>query len=108
MKSTHILLVSCLLFVSFGLLSTSCSSLRPYQPTQYQGSEIDQEKINQIQIGFTKSQIVYLIGQPALTNTLSPNIWQYVYTKKTQEKLQIKQNLVITFDENGQVEKIEQ
>ncbi|MCJ8314091.1 MAG: outer membrane protein assembly factor BamE [Saccharospirillaceae bacterium] len=100
MKSVNILFLSVTLLSSV-FIGTSCSSLKPYQPTQYQGTQINQEKIDQLEVGFTKSQVIYLIGQPSLTNTLTPNIWQYIYTKKSQEKLNIEQNLILTFDESG-------
>jgi len=106
MKSVNFLLLSITL-LSSGLISTSCSALKPYQPTQYQGSEIQQEKIDQLKIGFTMQQVQYLLGVPPLTNTLNPNIWQYIYTKKSQEKLNVKQNLILTFDNNGILESIE-
>jgi len=99
MKSVNILFLSVTL-LSSAIVSTSCSSLKPYQPTQYQGTLINQEKIEQLKIGHNKAQVQYLLGLPSLTDTLSPNIWQYIYTKKSQQKLSIKQNLILTFDES--------
>jgi len=87
-------------------VSSSCSSLKPYQPTQYQGTEISQDKVDQLEIGLTKNQVVYLLGQPALTNTLTPNTWQYLYTKKSQEKLNIEQSVTLLFDEAGKLSEI--
>ena len=107
MKSVNILFLSVTL-LSSAFISVSCSSLKPYQPTQYQGTHINDEKIDQLQIGYTKQQVQYLLGQPSLTNTLTPNIWQYIYTKKSQQKLEIKQNLILTFDENNLLLTIEQ
>ena len=63
-----------------------------------------------------KNQVLYLIGSPALRDTLAPNRWDYIYdyTPGTYGEREGKkvisnasQHLIIYFDESDTVVKVE-
>src|SRR5688572_2167697 len=44
-----------------------------------QGNVLEQEKVNQLEIGMTAEQVRYLIGTPLVQGSFDPNRWDYVY-----------------------------
>ena len=99
MKTTyHVIIV---------LLLSSCSFFKPYHPIQRQGAPIEQTAIEQLTLGMSKSQVTYLLGLPILTDAFTEDQWQYLFTEKTKDDVQIKQKLILQF-ENEQLSDIQQ
>ncbi len=103
---------------SFALMSTlflsGCSVFRVYTIDLPQGTPITAEQASQVRVGMTADQVIYLLGSPALRDTLNPNRFDYLYDYtagtdgKRAKKKDIKnasQYLSIYF-ENGQVVRI--
>lgn len=57
------------------VLATACV----YTPSIQQGNILQQEEVNKIEPGMTKSQIAYILGKPALNTNLEDNTWYYLY-----------------------------
>lgn len=81
-----------------------------------QGTSITQTKASRLHIGMTKEQVLYLLGSPAIIDTLNPNRWDYLYdyTAGTDGKRAGKPNVKdasqyasVYFDVNGRVTKID-
>ncbi|MDO4897170.1 MAG: outer membrane protein assembly factor BamE [Moraxella sp.] len=96
------------------LLLSGCSVFRVYTIDLPQGTPITRTQANQIQVGMTQDQVLYLLGSPALRDTLNPNRFDYLYDYKAgtdgkkMKKSDIKnasQYLSIYF-ENGRVVRI--
>ncbi len=65
-----------LLFLTFLVtLATACV----YTPSIQQGNILQQEEVNKIKPGMTRSQIAYILGKPALNTNLEDNTWYYLY-----------------------------
>lgn len=45
-----------------------------------QGNAIDQNMINKLKPGMTKSQVAYVMGTPLIIDTFHPNRWDYIYS----------------------------
>ena len=95
---------------------SACSIFGVYKIDLPQGTPITQTQAQQIQPGMNKNQVLYLIGSPALRDTLAPNRWDYIYdyTPGTYGEREGKkvisnasQHLIIYFDESDTVGKVE-
>lgn len=57
-------------------------SLKPYKINIQQGNFLDEEDIDQIEPGMTRSQVRYLLGTPMVADLFNENRWDYVYYLK--------------------------
>ena len=53
-----------------------------YRANISQGNLIKQEELDQVEIGMTKNQVVFLLGTPMIDDPFSRNRWDYVYFLK--------------------------
>ena len=65
------------------LLIFSCSLPRVYEVVISQGNLIDEDMMEKLEIGMTESQVKYVLGSPLISDTFTPNRWDY-YTSVTQ------------------------
>ena len=102
--------------LSATLSLSACSVFGVYKIDLPQGTPITQAQAQQIQPGMNKNQVLYLIGSPAMRDTLAPNRWDYIYdyTPGTYGQREGKQainnasqHLIIYFDEADTVIKVE-
>lgn len=102
-----------LLATSLGL--SACSMLGVYTIDLPQGTPITQTQAQQVQIGMSQDQVLYLLGSPALRDSLAPNRWDYIYDYqagtdgKKAGKADIQnaeQHLIIYFDSSNRVSDI--
>ena len=93
-----------------------CSLFSVYKIDLPQGTPITQSQASRLQVGMTQSQVLYLLGSPAIRDTLAPNRWDYIfdYQAGTEGKragrddiTNASQHLIIYFNEAGQVSRIE-
>ncbi len=57
------------------LLASGCV----YQAALSQGNLLDQEDVDQVEVGMTRGQIRFLLGTPMIDDPFHPNRWDYVY-----------------------------
>ena len=62
------------------------NGIRPYVIPLDQGRLIDNERLQKIDVGLTKEQIIYLIGKPPLESPFLDNQWNYIYFNNTDVK----------------------
>ena len=65
------------------LLIFSCSLPRVYEVVVSQGNLIDEDMMEKLEVGMTESQVKYVLGSPLISDTFTPNRWDY-YTSVTQ------------------------
>ena len=58
---------------------SGCSLLGVYKIDVPQGTPLTQAQVSQIKLDMTQQQVRYYLGSPTLTDTLSPNRWDYLY-----------------------------
>lgn len=107
-------------FASIGLVATlaltGCNVFRVYTIDLPQGTPLSQAQVDKVQVGMNHNQVLYLLGSPAMRDTLAPNRWDYLYDYtagtdgKRKDKPNIKdasQYLSIYFDNQGRVVRID-
>jgi len=57
------------------LLASGCV----YQAALSQGNLLDQEDVDQVEVGMTRGQIRFLLGTPMIDDPFHDNRWDYVY-----------------------------
>ena len=65
------------------LLIFSCSLPRVYEVVVSQGNLIDEDMMEKLVVGMTESQVKYVLGSPLISDTFTPNRWDY-YTSVAQ------------------------
>jgi LPS-assembly protein len=78
-------------------------NIKPYKISIEQGKLINEKKLNKIDTGLSKDQVLYLLGKPSTTNPFVSDQWNYLYFNNSNQK-EIKK-LVIYF-KNEKVYKI--
>lgn len=72
----------------------------PYVPDVQQGNIIEQTKVNQLQMGMSKQDVLNLLETPVLVDVFNADIWTYVYTKQIRGGKIMRQDLVLYFKDN--------
>jgi outer membrane protein assembly factor BamE len=84
------------LILPFLALSGGCV----YQAALSQGNLLDQEDIDQVEVGMTRSQVRFLLGTPMIDDPFHENRWDYVYFLRIgKEKATFKRWISIIFDD---------
>ena len=95
---------------------SGCSLLSVYKIELPQGTPITQTQAQKLQVGMNQNQVLYILGSPAIRDTLEPNRWDYIYDYKagTEGRRQgiadvknASQHLKVYFDNNGIVTSIQ-
>lgn len=93
------------LAVTFSL--SGCSYLYDtfvYQIDVVQGNYIDNEKLQQVEIGMTRKQVIYVLGSPMLIDQFDSSKWYYIrYIKPGGEEIQQSQ-ILLTFQGDKLIE----
>ena len=95
---------------------SGCSLFSVYKIDLPQGTPITQTQAQKLQLGMNQNQVLYILGSPAIKDTLEPNRWDYIYDytagtegsrKGIADVKNASQHLIIYFDANGAVNRIE-
>lgn len=95
---------------------SGCSLLGVYKIELPQGTPITQTQAQKLQVGMNQNQVLYILGSPAIKDTLAPYRWDYIYDYKAGTEGQrsgipnvknASQHLVVYFDTKGIVTRIE-
>ena len=71
--------------VCASLILAGCSFKRPRLPrvhklTVQQGNVINQDMVEKLRPGMTRSQVAFIMGEPVVRNSFNNDRWDYVYT----------------------------
>ena len=84
-----------------GVLSAGCV----YQAALSQGNMLEQEDIDQVEVGMTRGQVRFLLGTPMIDDPFHENRWDYVYYLIVgREKATFKRWISIHFDGDNVIE----
>ena len=95
---------------------SGCSLFSVYKIDLPQGTPITQTQAQKLQVGMNQNQVLYILGSPAIKDTLAPNRWDYVYdyqagTDGSREGIadvrDASQHLIVYFGADGLVTRIE-
>ena len=77
-----------------------------YQAAVSQGNLIDQEDLDQVEVGMTKNQIRFLLGTPMIDDPFHADRWDYVYYLKIGRDDAIEKRWVSVYFEDEKVSEI--
>ena len=78
-----------------------------YQAALSQGNLLDQEDIDQVEVGMTRGQIRFLLGTPMIDDPFHENRWDYIYYLRIgKEKATFKRWISVIFDGETVIEVI--
>lgn len=72
--------------------------LSPHRIDVQQGNALDQEAVDKLKTGMTRSQVRFLLGTPLLVDPFRSNRWDYVYNYRASGKLTEKKRLTLMFE----------
>ena len=88
------------------LLLGGCNLFRPYRAPISQGRKIADSTLVQLKPGLRKTQIIYLLGAPNVTDPFNKNTWYYIYTYQANYMPRTQYALVLHFDKQGKLYKL--
>ena len=98
MKKIFILIIA--------LILTSCASADLYRVTVTQGTVFNQEDIDKLQVGMSKDQVVFILGNPTFENFFEPDVWNYFYQVAKGDEILAENKIKVQFDSNGLLEEV--
>jgi len=84
------------------LLANGCV----YQAALSQGNLLDQEDVDQAEVGMTKGQIRFLLGTPMIDDPFHENRWDYIYYLRIGRDKAIFKRWVSVYFEDDNVSEI--
>ena len=101
------ILLICL--ISLSLLTTGCSWLKfpgVHKVAIQQGNIVDQEMIDKLRPGMTKSQIRFVLGTPLVADTFDQSRWDYYFSRISSEGTKTQEQVTIFFDNDDKLERM--
>ncbi|MHC5225824.1 outer membrane protein assembly factor BamE [Ignatzschineria sp. LJL83] len=74
MKKTRYFMMLGLVFLAVG-----CSKFSMHRVDVFQGNYIEQQRLENLKPGMTKSEVQLLLGTPLIEDVYDPSIWYYVF-----------------------------
>jgi outer membrane protein assembly factor BamE len=72
-----------------------------------QGNLLDEEDINQVDFGMTRSQVQFLLGTPMIADSFHRDRWDYAYYYRRGRSPDAARRWVVVYFENDRVQRIE-
>lgn len=72
-----------------------------------QGNLLDDEDINQVEVGMTRSQVQFLLGTPMIADSFHRDRWDYAYYLTHGRSREVDRRWVVVYFENDRVARIE-
>lgn len=90
------------------LLSSLLSACGDFLPEPHkidvqQGNAIKAETLDQLKIGMTEKQVIYLLGTPMIRDMFHKDRWDYVYTLKQGDGPMARKKLTLLFKDGNLV-----
>ena len=76
----------------------SCSNTSIYNRTVTQGTVFKQDDIDRLEIGMSKDQVSFIMGQPSFQNIFDENVWDYYFQVKNGAKIQAEKSAFTPFE----------
>ena len=90
------------LLISFLMLFVlSVSSGCVYHASTQQGNFIKQDDLDQLEVGMTRKQVLFLLGTPMVADPFHQDRWDYVYFLKVgRDKAVFRRWVTVRFEED--------
>lgn len=74
------------LIIAIALISLAAASGCVYRQNIAQGNLIEQEDLDQVELGMTRNQVRFLLGTPMIDDPFHKDRWDYIYYLKIGRK----------------------
>jgi len=71
-----------------------------HKVTVQQGNIVNQEMVDQLRPGMTRSQVRYIFGTPLLMDTFDQDRWDYYYSIKPPGRSELRERITVFFEGN--------
>lgn len=78
-----------------------------YRPDVHQGNLITEEMIEQLQIGMSSQQVLFLMGEPLVQSQFHRDRWDYTYYSNPRYGAVTSRRVTLRFDDNDKLIAIE-
>ena len=78
-----------------------------YRPDVHQGNLITEEMIEQLQIGMSSQQVLFLMGEPLVQSQFHRDRWDYTYYSNPRYGVVTSRRVTLRFDDNDKLTLIE-
>lgn len=94
------------LTLATGCVGTSNLSIFPgvHRIDLQQGNIIDQEKLDQLEIGMTKAQAQFVMGTPLISDTFDLDRWDYIFRRLSATGVVTQRAISLYFEDNNLIE----
>jgi len=75
-------------------------SIDAYKPTIMQGSVLDMNEVNKLQLGMSKESVMNLIGSPSIIDPFHQYQWDYINHSLIEGEIEIQYRLRLIFKDN--------
>ena len=82
-------------------------SLKPYRINIQQGNYLEQEDVDMVEPGMTRSQVRFLLGTPMVEDLFNSDRWDYVYYLKVGRSGDVYRRHFVVYFEGDQAVRIE-
>ena len=107
LKIKNIIYILFVSYILYGCSGVNFSSWHfPYMMEVQQGTYITNKQYQQISVGMTKDQVVFVLGYPLSQYIFDKNRWDFNYQDYMNNNLKKSYKITIYFDNNGNVSKI--
>lgn len=80
-------------------LNTGCKLI--YKQNVQQGNAIEQEDLDQVQLGMSKKQVAYLLGTPAVADPFHHDRWDYISLLSRRGGEPVRRLVTLTFENDS-------
>jgi outer membrane protein assembly factor BamE len=94
------------LIIAIVLAGLAVSSGCVYRQSISQGNLIEQEDLDQVEVGMTRNQVRFLLGTPMIDDPFHADRWDYIYFLKVGRKDATFRRWVSVVFEDGTVSEI--
>ncbi len=84
--------------ITLTLLSAGMMACSVYKIDVQQGNTLDPEQVEQLKVGMSSQQVLFVLGSPMLRDAFHPQRWDYPFSFKPGGKDMFRQNLTLFFE----------
>lgn len=77
-----------------------------YRINIQQGNFLDEETVDQVEPGWTRSQVRFLLGTPMVSDVFHANRWDYVYYFKRGRSRKVERHHFIVYFDGDNVQRV--
>lgn len=93
-------------FLAVALIALGTSACI-YRIDIQQGNLLEEDAIEQAEVGMTKNQIVFLLGTPMVTDSFHEDRWDYTYYLRRGRSREVERRWLIVYFDGDVVSRIE-